>query len=66
MTGLFVAVSAVVGYNWLLRRNRSIHERMKHFSGEIHTYLIGGARMDTSAPILRPTIARPAAAARSA
>lgn len=60
--GLFVAVPAVIGYNWLLRRNRSIQERMKVFSADVHTYLVGGARFDTGAPLLRPVVTRAAAA----
>jgi biopolymer transport protein ExbB len=52
--GLFVAVPAVIGYNWLLRRNRTINERMKRFSADVHSYLVGGARFDTGGPLLRP------------
>jgi biopolymer transport protein ExbB len=62
--GLFVAVPAVMGYNWLLRRNRDLQEKMKHFSGELHTYLIGGARIDYQVPILRLVAARHALGAR--
>ena len=51
--GLFVAVPAVMGYNWLLRRNRKLHEKMKHFAGELHTCLVGGKRIDTSKPLQR-------------
>lgn len=60
--GLFVAVPAVMGYNWLLRRNRDILEKMRYFSADVHSYLVGGARFDTSAPVLRAVSARPAAA----
>lgn len=52
--GLFVAVPAVIGYNWLLRRNRTINEKMKRFSADVHSYLVGGARFDTAGPLLRP------------
>jgi len=51
--GLFVAVPAVMGYNWLLRRNRSIQEKMKHFAADVHTYIVGGARFDAHAPLKR-------------
>jgi biopolymer transport protein ExbB len=51
--GLFVAVPAVMGYNWLLRRNKKLQEKMKHFTAELHTYLIGGKRIDTRAPLRR-------------
>jgi biopolymer transport protein ExbB len=62
--GLFVAVPAVVGYNWLLRRNRTVHDKMKHFSADVHSYLVGGARYDVNTPLLRAVAARPAAAAK--
>jgi biopolymer transport protein ExbB len=55
--GLFVAVPAVMGYNWLLRRNRKLQEKMKHFAAELHTYLVGGKRIDTAAP-LRKAVGR--------
>jgi biopolymer transport protein ExbB len=51
--GLFVAVPAVMGYNWLLRRNKKLQEKMKHFAAELHTFLVGGKRMDVSAPLRR-------------
>lgn len=64
--GLFVAVPAVMGYNWLLRRNRNILEKMRHFTADVHTYLVGGARFDTSAPVLRAVTSRPATATKPA
>jgi biopolymer transport protein ExbB len=64
--GLFVAVPAVIGYNWLLRRNRGIQEKMRHFAADVHTYLVGGARMDTRSPLLRPVATRQCAASKSA
>jgi biopolymer transport protein ExbB len=51
--GLFVAVPAVIGYNWLLRRNKQLHEKMKRFAADLHTYLVGGKRIDTSIPLKR-------------
>jgi len=51
--GLFVAVPAVIGYNWLLRRNRDIQEKLKYFSADVRTYLVGGARIDSTAPVVR-------------
>ena len=57
--GLFVAVPAVMGYNWLLRRNKKLQEKMKHFAAELHTCLVGGKRIDAAAP-LRRQAARPA------
>lgn len=50
--GLFVAVPSVMGYNWLLRRNKNIQEKMKYFTADLHSCLVGGARFDTSTPLL--------------
>jgi biopolymer transport protein ExbB len=43
--GLFVAVPAVLGYNWLLRRNKGLQDSLRNFSGDLHAYLVGGARV---------------------
>ncbi|HWX80894.1 MAG TPA: MotA/TolQ/ExbB proton channel family protein [Steroidobacteraceae bacterium] len=43
--GLAVAVPAVLGYNILLRRNKSVQERVSHFTHELHAYLISGVKM---------------------
>lgn len=51
--GLFVAVPAVIGYNWLIRRNKKLLERMRMFAADLQTYLIGGKRIDTSLPLQR-------------
>src|SRR5712672_2893813 len=48
--GLFVAVPAVLGYNWLLRRNKGLQYSLRHFSGDLHAYLVGGARVGESSP----------------
>jgi biopolymer transport protein ExbB len=64
--GLFVAVPAVMGYNWLLRRNRSLLEKMKFFTADLHSYLVGGARFDTSTPLLRAVTTRGGLAPKSA
>jgi len=63
--GLFVAVPAVLGYNELLRRNKSILERFRYFATDIHAYLISGARVDGHALQQSPAPAavRPAAMA---
>jgi len=39
--GLAVAVPAVLGYNWLVRRNRVAMELIRHFGGGVHMSLIG-------------------------
>jgi len=43
--GLAVAVPAVLGYNWLLRRNKGIQDSLKNFTSDLHAYLVGGARV---------------------
>jgi biopolymer transport protein ExbB len=42
--GLAVAVPAVMGYNWLIRRNKSAMERVRSFSGDLHSVLLAGKR----------------------
>lgn len=60
--GLAVAVPAVMGYNWLLRRNKDIIEKLRYFAADLHSYLVSGARLDTgSTPAA--AAARPAAGA---
>jgi biopolymer transport protein ExbB len=46
--GLFVAVPAVLGYNWLLRRNKVLQDSVRNFSSDLHAYLVGGARVGES------------------
>src|SRR5262249_697949 len=52
--GLFVAVPAVLGYNWLLRRNKVALEQLRAFGADLHLVLMSGGGT---------TRARPAAAA---
>jgi biopolymer transport protein ExbB len=42
--GLAVAVPAVMGYNWLIRRNKSAMERVRAFGGDVHNVLLAGKR----------------------
>ncbi|MBI2752816.1 MAG: MotA/TolQ/ExbB proton channel family protein [Betaproteobacteria bacterium] len=42
--GLAVAVPAVLGYNWLVRRNKVALELVRHFGGGVHMTLLGGPR----------------------
>jgi biopolymer transport protein ExbB len=61
--GLFVAVPAVMGYNWLLRRNKDINEKLRYFAADMHSYLVSGARVDSGgAPAARPAPAAGSAA----
>jgi biopolymer transport protein ExbB len=40
--GLAVAVPAVLGYNWLVRRNKTAMEEMRAFSSQLHKTLLSG------------------------
>ncbi|MBI5722190.1 MAG: MotA/TolQ/ExbB proton channel family protein [Burkholderiales bacterium] len=42
--GLAVAVPAVMGYNWLVRRNKSVMDLTRAFAGDLHNVLIAGKR----------------------
>jgi biopolymer transport protein ExbB len=43
--GLFVAVPAVMGYNWLLGRNKVLQDALRNFASDLHAYLVSGARV---------------------
>jgi biopolymer transport protein ExbB len=45
--GLAVAVPAVLGYNWLLRRNKIIQDNVRNFASDLHAYLVSGARVQS-------------------
>ena len=40
--GLAVAVPAVLAYNWLVRRNKVVMERVRAFSADLHSVLLSG------------------------
>jgi biopolymer transport protein ExbB len=64
--GLFVAVPAVWGYNWLLGRNKILQDALRNFAGDLHAYLVSGARVSAGPEMsggARPAPA-PAAAVR--
>ncbi len=65
--GLFVAVPAVMGYNWLLGRNKILQEALRNFASDLHAYLVSGARVGVTGGEMggaaRPSAA-PAAAIR--
>jgi biopolymer transport protein ExbB len=42
--GLAVAVPAVMGYNWLLRRNKGVMDLTRAFAGDLHNILLAGKR----------------------
>jgi len=64
--GLFVAVPAVWGYNWLLGRNKILQDAVRNFAGDLHAYLVSGARVSAGPEMsgARPAAAPAAAAAR--
>ncbi len=46
--GLAVAVPAVLGYNWLVRRNKAALESVRTFGAELHAVLLGAAADKTT------------------
>jgi biopolymer transport protein ExbB len=40
--GLAVAVPAVLGYNWLIRRNKTAIETVRNFNNDLHSVLMAG------------------------
>ena len=57
--GLIVAVPAVMGYNWLQRRNKLIAESLSTFSDDLHGDMMSGGR-------IRPSVKGTAAPAKVA
>ena len=45
--GLAVAVPAVLGYNWLIRRNKAVQDRLSYFANDVHAMLVSGQRVQT-------------------
>jgi len=68
--GLFVAVPAVMGYNWLLGRNKLLQDALRNFASDLHAFLISGARVGApetaggTRPAATAPTATPAAALR--
>jgi biopolymer transport protein ExbB len=42
--GLAVAVPAVMGYNWLIRRNKTVLDQTRAFAGDLQNVLLSGKR----------------------
>lgn len=42
--GLAVAVPAVLGYNWLVRRNKVLSEQLRNFATDLHGVLLSNAK----------------------
>ncbi|TZG27765.1 MotA/TolQ/ExbB proton channel family protein [Sphingomonas montanisoli] len=53
--GLVVAVPAVLGYNWLIRRNKVVAEQLAAFSTDLHGYMV-------SAGAVKPVVVKAAPA----
>jgi biopolymer transport protein ExbB len=56
--GLAVAVPAVMGYNWLIRRNKDVQEQLGNFSSDLHAFLVSGARVAVPGPAAAPAAAK--------
>jgi biopolymer transport protein ExbB len=66
--GLFTAVPAVLGYNWLVRRNKLAVEKLRGFANDLHSVLLSGkvpGRAAEATAAAQPS-PRPVAVARSA
>ena len=63
--GLAVAVPAVLGYNWLIRRNKDVSERLGNFAADVHGALVSGTRtpstMNVAPAALAPGMTQPLA-----
>ncbi|MDM0087212.1 MULTISPECIES: MotA/TolQ/ExbB proton channel family protein [unclassified Variovorax] len=49
--GLAVAVPAVLGYNWLVRRNKAALDEVRAFAVDLHAVLLGGANVNATASV---------------
>jgi biopolymer transport protein ExbB len=47
--GLAVAVPAVLGYNWLVRRNKAAMERVRGFGADLHAVLLSATQSPSKA-----------------
>jgi biopolymer transport protein ExbB len=47
--GLAVAVPAVLGYNWLIRRNKAAMERVRGFGADLHAVLLSARQSPAAA-----------------
>jgi biopolymer transport protein ExbB len=49
--GLAVAVPAVLGYNWLIRRNKVVAEQLATFATDLHGYMVSAGAVKPAAPV---------------
>jgi biopolymer transport protein ExbB len=47
--GLAVAIPAVLGYNALVRGNKSLLQKLSRFAHDLHAYFVTGARVNAGA-----------------
>jgi biopolymer transport protein ExbB len=51
--GLATAVPAVLGYNYLISRNKSALEMVRNFASDLHSILLSGSRVSTSSSTIK-------------
>ena len=56
--GLAVAVPAVLGYNWLVRRNKVALEQLRNFGADLHMVLVSGGGTARRGPMPQAAAAR--------
>jgi biopolymer transport protein ExbB len=61
--GLAVAVPAVLGYNWLIRRNKVVAEQLGIFSTDLHGYMVSNGALR---PVIASAKVAPAPAVKTA
>ncbi len=49
--GLAVAVPAVLGYNWLVRRNKAAMDMVRGFGADLHAVLLSAPKTAAAAPV---------------
>ena len=65
--GLVVAVPAVLAYNWLIRRNKSISEDLAAITNDVHGYLMSNGAVKPAMLSPKPAqVAKPAPTATAA
>jgi biopolymer transport protein ExbB len=47
--GLAVAVPAVLGYNWLIRRNKAAMDQVRGFGADLHAVLLSAPKTQSPA-----------------
>jgi len=59
--GLGVAVPAVLGYNWLLRRNKTANDHVRQFGANLHAVLLGAPSVRAGQSAQHPVSVAPGA-----